>query len=124
MVPCRIGDGIDGLSARLFAVLVSVRRSFSYLAAPSTACSPERLLARPQSQKRARSPCLYGGDITGTATGEYFRREEGAFLGGHYLAAEVASPTVERCGPRMLRLIGAVRHGFVLANKNNATVSF
>src|SRR5262249_167442 len=56
-------------------------------------------------------PCHYGRDVDGAAAGAYFRREEGAFLSGHYLVAEVASPAGERCGWRILRLIGAVRHG-------------
>jgi hypothetical protein len=50
--------------------------------------------------------------MAGAATGAFFRRSEGSFLSGHYLTAEVASPAIERCGPRMfrLRLMDPVRH--------------
>jgi hypothetical protein len=52
--------------------------------------SSERLLARAQSYKRARSPYLYGRDITGAVTISPQRSHR-------------------QPGLRMLRLIGAVR---------------
>jgi hypothetical protein len=60
----------------------------------------EHLLARPQSQKRARSPYLHGRDMVGVATGASFRRGERAFLSGHYFAAEVTSPAGDGWGRR------------------------
>jgi len=54
--------------------------------------------------------------MAGAATGTFFRRGEGMFLRSHYLAAEIASPTVERCSAllflmRLMRL-NAARHRF------------
>jgi len=57
---------------------------------------------------------LDGRVIAGAATRAFFRRSQGSFVSGHYLAAKVASPVVERCGSLMLRLrlmnLNAVRH--------------
>ena len=64
--------------------------------------------------------------MAGAATGTFFRRGEGMFLRSHYLAAEIASPTVERCSAllfliRLMCLNGAgfrlgqwCRLGFIL----------
>jgi glycosyltransferase involved in cell wall biosynthesis len=47
-----------------------------------------RLLARPQSQRRAASsPYLHRGHIAGAATETFFRRGEEAFLSSHYYLA-------------------------------------
>jgi hypothetical protein len=61
-------------------------------------------LARPEAETGARSPPLDGRDMAGAATVAFFRRSEGPFLIGHFLTAVVASPAIERWGPRMLRL--------------------
>jgi hypothetical protein len=79
-----------------------------------------RLLARPQAQSRpASSPYLHGGHIAGAASGTFFRRNEGAFLSSHYLAAEIAPPAVEH-GTRLclIRLIclWAARYGVQLSH--------
>jgi hypothetical protein len=71
-----------------------------------------RWLARPETETGVRSPSLDGRDMAGAATGAFFRRSDGSFLAGHYLTAEVTSPAIEQCGPRIrrLRLMDPVRH--------------
>ena len=85
------------------------------------------LLARPQPQRRAASsPYLHGGQIAGAASGTFFRRNEGTFLSSHYLAAEIASPTVKHWGARLflirLMCLNAARHGVQLRHRRHPPV--
>jgi len=50
-------------------------------------------------EKRGEQPIPPWGSYCWNCNGDIFRRV-GTFLSSHYLAAEIASPTLELCGTR------------------------
>jgi len=50
-------------------------------------------------EKRGEQPIPPWGSYCWNCNGDIFRRV-GTFLSSHYLAAEIASPTLELCGAR------------------------